>query len=164
MMRQIPNLGVLNIADSFYEAAQALNKFSDSRMSVPTIVNATFALEIFLKSLNIKFSCEEPTEIMPGLTAFGRVREVPLETGHMPSKLFCALDANIKNGLENCFAQEQYRNKPKTLIEALQAYDGDFQNWRYIFEGKAKSFDIQLLLELLRFLSATIHGLSSKWA
>jgi len=163
MMRQIPNPGVLNTAESFYEAAQALNKFSDSRMSVPTIVNATFALELFLKSLNIKISCEEPTEIMSGVTAFGSVREIPLKTGHLPSKLFYILDATIKSQLENRFAQVQYRNKPTTLIEALQTYDGDFQNWRYIFEANAKSFDIQLLLELLDFLSKTIHSLSPRW-
>lgn len=163
MKRQIPNPGVLNTADSFYEAAQALNKFSDSRMSVPTIVNATFAIELFLKSLNIKFSCEEPTEIMPGVTAFGRVREVPLKTGHLPSKLFHALDSTIQSELENHFAQAQYQNKPITLIEALQLYDGVFQAWRYIFEAQANTIDLQALLELLRFLSETIHGLSPKW-
>ncbi|MBU4491151.1 MAG: hypothetical protein L6300_03365 [Syntrophaceae bacterium] len=162
-LRQIPNPGVLGIADSFLEAAQALNEFSDSRMSVPTIVNAAFALELFLKSLNIEFRFDDPTEIMPGVTAFGRVREVPLKTGHVPSELFYALDPAIQSELENHFARTHYRNKPTTLIAALQPYNGVFQAWRYIFEGQAKTIDIQALLELLRFLSETIRGFSSRW-
>jgi len=162
-LRQIPNPGVLGIADSFRETAETLNKLSDQRMSIPTIVNAAFAIELFLKSLNIEFRFENPTQIMPGLTAFDRVREVPLKTGHLPSALFHALDQALQDELESHFAQANYRNKPLTLIAALQQYDGVFQDWRYIFEGHAKTIDIQALLELLRFLSETINGFPSKW-
>jgi len=94
----------------------------------------------------------------------------PIQKGHIPSKLFEALEQSIQESLEKQYTKEErhtpahYWNKPTTLIAALKMYDGVFQDWRYIFEGRAKTIDIQALLDLLQFFSETISNMPLKWA
>ena len=62
-LRPIPDPGVLKQADAFQQASQMLNACSEPMMSVPTVVNAAFALELYLKSLNIEWQVADPSTL-----------------------------------------------------------------------------------------------------
>lgn len=159
-----PDPGVLKTADTFRAAAESLNACSESDMSVPTVVNAAFALELYLKSLNMEWQLADPSEIASsGKKAWLASRSV-LQRGHNPSKLFETLERSIQDSLEQRYKTSPHRSGAQSLKDALQAFDGLFETWRYLFEGNCKSINISALFTMLAFLSETIHALPPKWA
>ena len=161
-MRPIPDSGVLNEADAFRQASQMLNACPESTMSVPAVVNAAFALELYLKSLNIEWQVADPATL--GNQKAWLASRKPLQTGHAPSKLFGALDQKIRSELERKY-QEQHQGFARTTLEqSIASYDGLFQDWRYIFEGRAKSVDLSELFAVLAFFSETLKHMPQQWA
>jgi hypothetical protein len=160
--RPIPDQGVLKEADAFLQASQMLNDFSESIMSVPTIVNAAFSLELYLKSLNMEWQLQNQSSL-GGSKSFLKSRSA-VQTGHQPSKLYRAIDNTTRNTLERHYLQRFQGTNVLKLEEILKAYDGIFQNWRYIFEGHCESVDISALISLLKFFSEEIHALPQRWA
>jgi hypothetical protein len=161
-LRPIPDPGVLKEADSFWQASQKLNTFSEPIMSVPTVVNAALALELYLKSLNMEWQLQDPSSLGENKALLKSRRAV--QTGHAPSKLYLAIDQDTRNTLETRYWQRhQGTNVPK-LEKILEAYDGIFQDWRYVFEGRCKSVDLSFLFSLLVFFSEEIHALPPRWA
>jgi hypothetical protein len=157
-LHPIPDLGVLKTADAFRAAAQILNACSDSSMSVPTVVNAAFALELYLKSLNMEWQLADPNEISnTGKKAWLASRSA-LQKGHIPSDLFEALEQSIRDDLEQQYELSPHNSSAQSLKEALQGFDGLFVDWRYIFEGKCKPVDLPSLFAMLAFFSETIHA------
>ena len=84
--------------------------------------------------------------------------------GHAPSKLFAALDQTMQNDLEQKYGAWLQGTNSSTLIQTITAYDGLFQDWRYIFEGRAKSVDTGPLLAVLAFFSEALNALPERWA
>jgi hypothetical protein len=159
-LRPLPDLGVLKEADAFLQASQMLNNSPESIMSVPTIVNAAFALELYLKSLNIKWQTQNPSGI-GGKKAWLKSRSA-VQTGHMPSKLYLAIDKATRDSLEQQYLQRFGTNGPK-LEKILKEYDGIFQDWRYVFEGHCKSVNMSSLFSILKFFSEELHALPQRW-
>jgi hypothetical protein len=160
--RPIPDPGVLKQADAFREAAQMIDACTESMMSVPTVVNAVFSLELYLKSLNIKWQIADPNTL--GEKKAWLKSRTALKTGHDPSKLFGALDISIRNELEQAYRGSAQGHNGQALEDSLKAYDGVFQDWRYIFEGKCKTVDLLHLFSLLEFLSKELNKLPQRWA
>ena len=161
-MRPIPDLGVLNEANAFRRASQLLNACPESVMSVPAVVNAAFALELYLKSLNIEWQVADPATL--GDRKSWLESRKSLQTGHAPSKLFGALDQKIRSEFEQKY-QEQHQGLSRTTLEqSIASYDGIFQDWRYIFEGRAKSVDLSELFAILTFFSETLEHMPQQWA
>jgi hypothetical protein len=161
-LRPIPDPGVLKEADAFKQTAQMLNTCSESMMSVPTIVNAAFALELYLKSLNIEWQVAAPTTL-GGKKAWLESRTA-LQTGHAPSMLYGALDQAMRNDLEQAYRERGYGVNGQTLEKTLQTYDGLFQDWRYVFEGRCKAVDLASLFAILAFFSEALNALPQRWA
>lgn len=152
--RPIPDSGVLKTADAFQTASKSLCMYSDQSMLIPAIVNSAFALELYLKSLNIKWDFPSEESLPNGKSW---VTRYVLCKGHAPSKLYKTLDQNIQDTLERKFADFADAIDAITLKERLQAYDGIFQDWRYPFEGHCNPVDLADLHSVLSFLSETIH-------
>lgn len=123
-------------------------------MVIPAIVNAVFALELYLKSLNIEWDVSSTEEPPNGKSWVNRN---VLCKGHDPSKLYKTLDQNIRDTLERKYVEFDVAKGNLTLEARLQAYDGIFQDWRYPFEGSCKPVDLAELNSMLSFLSETIH-------
>lgn len=160
--RPIPDQGVLREADAFLQASQMLNTSSEPMMSVPTIVNAAFALELYLKSLNVKWQLQDPSSLSEK-KAFLKSRSA-MQTGHAPSKLYQAIDKNTRDTLERKYSQRFQGTDVRRLEKIVEEYDGIFQDWRYVFEGHCESVNISFLISLLTFFSEELHDLPQRWA
>lgn len=161
-LQPIPDQGVLKTADAFWKASQRLNNSDDSSMTVPSIVNAAFALELYLKSLNMEWQLKDPS-CLGKEKAFLKSRTA-IQKGYKPSKLFKKLDANIKNKLKQKYGQHHQGSKLEKLENVLESYDDIFEDWRYIFEGGCNSLNLPSLLLLLKFFSEELHALPQNWA
>ena len=161
-LHQMPDTRVLNTADAFRATAQILNECSDS-MGVPTVVNAAFALELYLKSLNIEWKFSNTKEIaQSGKKPY--ISRSPMQKGHLPSKLFEALKQPVRESLEERYKLSPYNGCDQSLKNAIEDFDGLFERWRYIFEGQCSYVNITSLFDMLAFLSESIHALPQKWA
>lgn len=152
--RPIPDPGVVKTADAFKSASKTLCACPEHAMLIPAIVNAAFALELYLKSLNIEWdvpSADNPPAGKSWITRY------VLCKGHAPSKLYATLDQNIKDTLNRKYAKFNGPEDDATLEVSLQAYDGIFQDWRYAFEGHCKPVDLTAVHSVLSFLSEAIH-------
>ncbi len=163
-LRPIPDPGVLKNADAFRTAAQSLSAFPESSMSVPTVVNAAFALELYLKCLNMEWQLADPNEIANSGKKAWLASRSAMQKGHIPSKLFEALEQSIHDNLEQQYKLSSYNSNTQSLKEALQGFDDLFEDWRYIFEGKCKSVNLSSLFAMLAFFSETINASPQKWA
>jgi hypothetical protein len=161
-VRPIPDPGVLKQADAFRQASQMLNMCPESAMSIPAVVNAAFALELYLKSLNMEWHTAEPSTL-GGKKAWLASRTA-LQTGHKPSKLYKALDQALKDALEKKYRERFVEASDTPLEKTLKSYDGLFQDWRYIFEGHASTVELQRLFSVLQFFSEELNALPQKWA
>lgn len=161
-LRPIPDLGVLKQADAFRQASQMLNMCPESVMSIPAVVNAAFALELYLKSLNMEWQTADPSTL--GRKKAWLVSRTALQTGHKPSKLYNALNQALKDALEKKY-QERFTEATSTTLEnILKSYDGLFQDWRYIFEGHASTVELQRLFAVLQFFSEELNALPQQCA
>lgn len=145
-VRQFPNPCVLSSANQFYYAALLLDK---APLAVPTIVNAAFSLELYLKSLNSDLVFSKGVENQTGITVYKDVKNIPNKFGHNPSELFDALSSNIQSDL-NCKYAECFQTK--TLRSVLSEYDEVFEKWRYIFSSEVVGLSLADLLSVLKFL------------
>ena len=161
-LRPIPDPGVLKEADAFKQAAEMLCNRPESMMSVPAVVNAAFALELYLKSLNMEWQVADPATL-GGKKAWLASRTA-LQMGHTPSRLYGALDQSMRSDLEQKYRERFQREHTQSLEEAIKPYDGLFQDWRYIFEGRCKSVDLSGLLAVLAFFSEVLNALPQRWA
>lgn len=148
------------MADAFNKAARVLGISPELMLLAPVIMNATFALELYLKSLNMEWQIADSATLGNGKAWVPRS---PLQKGHIPSKLYGALNESIKNDLEQKYREHIPNERPQSLEEALKAQDGNFQKWRYIFEEHGKPVDLSELFALLAFFSEVINTLPKQY-
>ena len=118
--------GYCNDLDIKAQSSQVLFA-SDAFYFFPAIVNLSFAVELYLKSLIIK--------------ACGQYRKT-----HGLHQLFCQLPSVVQEDLSDRFsAQRQY---PVSLSETLEIHDKAFEMWRYAFE--TKNSDVEACFDNLR--------------
>jgi hypothetical protein len=162
--KPIPDQGVLQTGDAFRVAAQELGAHTDSSMSVPAIVNAAFALELFLKSLNVAWNLADFDQIQhDGRKAF-LVSRSARQKGHTPSKLYLELDSQIRDAIERQFSISPLSRGYRSFKDLLEVFDDLFVQWRYVFEGKCRPVNLSQLLASLQFLSEAIHAMPLRWA
>ena len=156
----IPDPGVLKTADAFLITAKDMNTYPESSMMIPAVVNAAFAMELFLKSLNIEWKLadvrDEKKAFLASITARQR--------GHTPSKLFAGLKPSIREAIEREYGLVPISEGAVSVVALLEEFDGLFEQWRYAFEGKFKPVDLPRLLATLTFFSKTINAMPLRWA
>jgi hypothetical protein len=151
-----PNTGVLYAAYEFHDAAKLLNITKRSRSwlltyETATVVNAAFALELYLKCLNsARIVLDEPFEI-DGFQETAEI-DIPRMRGHSLLKLFASLEDGARRYLESEYLRSPASAAMATLESALGFYDQTFEKSRYHFESvPADSLDTDAMFRLLDF-------------
>jgi len=142
----VPNPNVRHAADHFFEVALSIKALTPEyvRRPVASIVNAAFALELYLKSMN--------SDLTLGLQLHG-ISE-PRKKGHDTVALLDALEAPVKRDLIGMYKAHPLARRHPDLRTLLKTYDKTFLDWRYVFEGnydKLKPEEFKHLLKLLGF-------------
>ncbi|MBB1278997.1 MULTISPECIES: hypothetical protein [unclassified Pseudoalteromonas] len=138
-------------AESFHIAAQVLNQANEMQYrGSPFIVNATFAIELYLKCFDGQTVFNQPSEYCEGVTKYENVTSEGSNRGHDLGKLFNHLnDANRKQ-ISSAFEK---RISGITSEEFFEKYRDHFVSWRYGFEGNATVYspsEILVMLEVLK--------------
>lgn len=157
-VQESPNRRVLAAANSFYEAAKKLGMVD--ALTVPSIVNAALALELYLKRLNADIHFKEGRVKRGSAVAYDKVSVFANSKVHEPHELFNALSQGTREFLDVSFSK-RFPLKPKKLESVLKVFQGIFVNWRYFFEGKAKGFNLSELFEILDFFKASTTEFAS---
>lgn len=116
---------MMDVSNSFFSISEIKNKSVfdyENVLSIPTIVNATFSLEIALKFLYYANNINDK------------------QTGHKITKLY---NNSKKYGLEEYLKSGFSDNE---ISEALKELDKAFENFRYIYEYKGVLKINQLLI------------------
>lgn len=151
-IRELPNRRILAAANNFHDAAILLLRVNS--LTVPSVVNAVLALELYLKCLNadIHFDGESVKEC--GAVVYEIVNVFANVKGHEPHKLFEALPQGARQFLNDSFSK-RFPLKDKNLESVLKNYQGVFVGWRYVFEGNTKPLNLSELFEILSFLKTS---------
>lgn len=118
-MTALPNLQILDLAKSYYEAAEKLDNSGAS--AIPIVNLRCHAIELFLKSLHLK---DTTTDVGDGVSVF------------RPSS-----GRNEGHGLENSFGRALQAHRDELLsdmpdlLDALRQLEGVFQKSRYLYES-----------------------------
>lgn len=158
-IKEIPNSRIIHCARVFANSANLLKELGKD-LDVAVIVNATFAIELYLKSFDSKIRFEEPEDIKGGVTLYNKIFVSPVTKRHELTKLFESLPRDIKLIIED----EYYSAGDKKLFStALQEFDDVFVNWRYIFEkSNCKMIDLSALFYLLSLMERVADKLAKK--
>ena len=138
----LPNLQVLNLASSFFEASELLNDASAN--AIPIINLRCHAIELFLKSLHLKDSVR--------FDEFGRKFLVP-QSGYQSGHDLVASFGH---------AQEMHRQHllagRRSLMDDLGQLNGVFKSSRYIYEN-GEGLPLGTAEAVSRYLAAVLPEL-----
>lgn len=143
-LERTPNPAVLASARAFYAASKVLDDKEAANVVIPKIVNAAFALELYLKSFNSKIIFENSKELFDGRTVYKTVINKAHATGHTPSALYRKIKPDVIEKIER-----QYFDEIESFEVALVEFDNVFIDWRYIFEGSSSPVNFTKLLRIL---------------
>lgn len=163
-----PDSLILDLAMTYIEVTRIIydSKIEDWRS--PFIVNASFAIELYLKSMQKGSQVYGP----PFTISFGSTEKEPKRSHklvHSTSKV--SFKGNGHN-LLNLFSQIPKRNQGYLLhIFSQPNHDIEFENfliehnktfisWRYCFEGKTEPFSAKKVLKVLEVLAGCRAKLS----
>lgn len=157
--KEIPNDHVADAADQFRNAANLLfREMLRLNCVLPVLMNAAFALELYLKSLNSK-------NVYHSLEGeVGYLITTQPQKGHLLTKLYEGLDSEIREALLMAFQTLEGRSKFPSLKDALDAYDSTFMDSRYPFEGAEGSIcgSINGLVALMNFFGTYVNRLRQR--
>lgn len=139
----------------FAEAGRQLIE-TGGRFAVPGLVNLCLATEIFLKSINGKFSNLEDETSHEGVkVCVGRDEDRKLEPGghgHKLSKLFEDLPADAQAEIT---ANAKVAGFNGDIWKGLELYDNVFVDWRYIYEeNNPEALSTRPLFEIMNAIDA----------
>lgn len=151
-LKTAPNVNVQQIADAFRDVAISTRDHHPEYVPRPVVslVNGAFALELYLKSLNAKLTL--------GNQVHGETTVI--RRGHDPSKLYDALYAPVRAYLDGKYAASPLSAQHPNLRALLAAYDGAFEEQRYVFEGNydaitaAQHADLLALIDFMHDMIA----------
>lgn len=141
------NREVLATARNFYNASLFLDK---NGFGSPTIVNAVFACEIFLKAFNANLVLKGKKYIANGVFRYTKVSNVPNSKHHSIVDLFDEIDQDIKEIILQQYNKSKKINKDIEYL--LNQINTAFIEWRYPFEQKNNTINISELFILLSIL------------
>jgi len=141
------NREVLATAKNFYKASLFLEK---NGFASPTIVNAVFACEIFLKAFNADLVLKGKKYITNGVFHYTKVSNTPNSKHHYIFDLFNELDKNIKEEILQQYKKNSIMNED--IENLLNQINTAFIEWRYPFEQNNNAINISELFILLSVL------------
>lgn len=154
---EIPNLMVFDSAEQFYDGAKILNALPPgSGVLLPIITNAALALELYIKSLNVRSVIEDYRPYKNGGYG-GRVKEIPFKEIHVLSTLLNNVIDEIKKDVNDLFSNGVITHSFCDLVDLVRPYDSLFIQVRYSYENDVLSnFNITTLFECTEILRDVI--------
>jgi len=152
----IPNPQVKDAADQYCEAAFLLSQQPPgSGVLLPFLTTATFALELYLKSLNAE-DVYHPLDSSVYL-----VTAQSTERGHHLTRLFNSLDTELQDSLAAAFQQSELSASYSRLEGLLDRYNTLFVDSRYPFErtGILDNLRLDHLIGLVELLHDFVQNL-----
>ena len=139
-------------AEAFHIAAITLYESDTMKYrGAPFIVNASFALELYLKCLDGQTIFDKPSEYSESVTQYERVYSKGAQKGHQLSSLFESLSCEYKDKIANQFyAVSNGLPADKFFVK----YNKHFVSWRYGFEGNNDGYVAAEILAMLSVLQA----------
>lgn len=141
-------------AEAFHITAKILHENTElTYRGAPFIVNAAFSIELYIKCLMSKTIFEGPETHKEGYTSYERVYSKSTNTsqGHNLDNLYQQLPEKTRLKLEEI---NQKLNGKKTLAEFFNQNKYHFVSWRYSFEGNAKPYCAEHVLQVLNALKS----------
>ena len=134
---EIPDAHIADLAQQFLGTAVLLREHLP-RVVAPSAlaVNAAFAIELFIKSLDSHWECHSLTDEL-GIDGAYEMTAKSNTRGHDLSDLFAKLPISIRQGLEAAFAAHELAQKHESLVAILGLYSCTFERERYGFEQRA---------------------------
>lgn len=137
-------------AEGFHIAAELLNRASEMQYrGSPFIINATFAIELYLKCLDGETIFHRPSEYCEGVTQYEKVTSKGSNRGHDLGKLFSCINETNRQQISCAFEK---RINGITSQEFFKKYSDHFVSWRYGFEGNATAYTPSEILTMLEVL------------
>lgn len=140
-------------AEAFHLAAKFLNDHDLlSGRGGPFIVNAMFALELYLKSALSATIFDDGVKSAEGVTQYEKVYSKSnfKGKGHDLNLLFNQIPEVLKAELD-LLSHESHHAMP--LTEFFIKYKHHFIEWRYSYEGKSKAYTPHDILQVLSVLN-----------
>jgi len=142
---EVPDAHVRHLADQFLDAAELLLKHVPGvNAPSPIRVNAAFAIELYIKSLNSRWRVGDSYS---PVTTESNVR------GHKLDKLFEELPENFRDDMASKFPE---------VPQLLKLYSATFEIERYGFEGRERPYasrTVNEIVELARMFRAYVDSL-----
>lgn len=134
-------ISIVDVADDFYETykrcGEGKNERIDERgrhvtdvVNIPAIVNGTFALELYLKSVITPCQIE------------------PKKLGHNISKIYSKLKPELQQQIRNEI-EPKLKGWDQTFDEAIEGIGNGFEYWRYIHEKDDLGYGLNMSLNVL---------------
>lgn len=155
----IPDFKISTLADDYLKAAELC---AIQRLFSPTIMNAAFSCELYMKSFlaTPDISCYPPIIKEDETFVFYTVAP-KTKRGH---KLFNELYERIHPDLKTLIAVENEKINPIfDLTEQLTKFDNTFADSRYSYESSSKmhSFTDLSIIELAKHLKALVSAVAT---
>ncbi len=157
--REIPDAQIVELADEFCNAAEMLLKAIPDSGFRAMRVNAVFAIELYLKSLNCHWVRHNQLETL-GIDCDAITAE-PDKRGHKLDQLFDHLEPHARQFLIAQFASHSLNRKYPGLRPILAEYSDKFSTDRYSFESldDGVGHPVSETVELAVFFRSTIDGM-----
>lgn len=142
------DVSIRAIADDFYDAFHRCLEGKNVRVdeyhricadivSIPAIVNGSFALELYLK----------------GMLSKGLRKRIKT---HRIAKLYVLLKPDLQMAIRQ--SVESQLRPPFAFDSCLKGIDNSFEQWRYIYEKKDFGFGFNATLNVLPLFLETVRG------
>jgi len=143
---------VLDAAKSYIETALLIYGLElKPELKGPFIVNATFAMELYFKSMMAKARYGPEKKLSNTMTKYEWMYSETIfnGNGHNLLNLFSQVPEKFKNEILDKFK----KHPEKVDLELfLEEHKKNFVNWRYSFEGKSKPYCPKTVLTVLNIL------------
>ncbi|EGQ9189780.1 hypothetical protein V9K20_003564 [Vibrio cholerae] len=137
-------------AEAFHIAALTLYQAEAMEYrGAPFIVNASFALELYLKAFDGETVFKESSEYCEFVTQYKQVVSKGNTQGHGLSSLFNRLAQEYKDKIVSQLVGLTFQWTPEMFFEK---YNNHFVSWRYGFEGNRSSYVASDVLDMLSVL------------
>jgi hypothetical protein len=156
---EIPNNDIVSVARQFLCAADLLSPPGCLSCACPLMLNASLAIELFLKSLNARSEYHAEDEGIYLVTV------CPTQHEHLLANLYDGLQPSIQAKMDAAYLAGRRIGGAATVREALEAVNDLFVYSRYPFEGQyvnRTSTNVSLLLSLARFFVRFVDGLEEQ--
>lgn len=159
--REIPDSHVVDIADQFCHAAEMLYDARPHCGPQAMRVNAVFAIELYIKSLDSHWERHNQLETL-GVDC-DAITTRPNKRGHKLDELFDHLHPDAQRFLIANFAPHPLNRKYPELRPMLAEYSDNFATDRYIFESldDGVRHPISETVELAKFFRSTVNSMET---